>query len=174
MGGLAVVRKLDNLTYWERRSLMADQETSSFTQEDRKALTGLIVEVRLRFDSLDRRLEKFDLRLTRVEENAVMRGECNRIEHERDFRLDRVEQFKIDAETVRALELRVVAIEKDRGSLASISDVTRAEAAVGEARAAVEQAKTDVQSIKNRLAYMAGGLAAAIAIIEFAFKYLLK
>jgi hypothetical protein len=160
-----------NLTYLEHRTPLIMADANEFTAEDRKALIGLIVEVRLRFDNLEQRLSRFDQRLARVEEISVTRVECGRVEHETATRLDRLEQIRVDAETLKALDLRVQRVEADRATRA---DVERVQSAAEAARNAVEQAKDDLQALKNRVTYMSGITVGAVAMIEFLLKVFWK
>jgi hypothetical protein len=125
----------------ERTFNMADDSVSEgrFTAADRNALIGLVVEVRLRFDSLDKRFEAIDRRLGKVEEERALRSDLQR------------------------LELRLA--EK-----AEVILVARIEHESDERAQKLEQTQLDVQSMKTRLAYMAGATAAAVALVQVAIK----
>ena len=149
MGSLAVRQMLDdgkdkNFAFLERRTFNMDENSISdgrFTAADRNALIGLVVEVRLRFDSLDKRFEAIDRRLGKVEEERALRSDLQR------------------------LEMRLA--EK-----AEVILVTRIEHEAGARAEQLEKTRLEVQTMKTRLAYMAGATVAALTAVELAMKLL--
>ena len=149
MGSLAVRQMQDdgkdkNFAFLERRTFNMDENSISdgrFTAADRNALIGLVVEVRLRFDSLDKRFEAIDRRLGKVEEERALRSDLQR------------------------LEMRLA--EK-----AEVILVTRIEHEAGARAEQLEKTRLEVQTMKTRLAYMAGATVAALTAVELAMKLL--